>query len=339
MNENPIVIFKKRDFGEFISAPISFLTKEFKQLSLTLLLFVGPIILLNILVMKYMGLGYVQDVWNIIRSGGAIDYSQGYGYAFIIQLISLAETIVLYTVSAVYVKVYQTRGSGNFEIKDVTNEFSRRIGQTSLAMFLSFLIMIVGFFIFLIPGIYLAVVFYIFCAVIVFEEISFGEAFSRIFEIMKGNWWMTFGTFIVLALIAGIVNAIVSAILSSLFAFVGYSGIIFIIISTIKGVVSLFITSVLGLLPIFLYASFVADKENPVLMDRIDQITEENEDTNIFTVKNEEDEQKVEKEDDELIKKEEDPKTEDKWGEMFDDEEKNNRFESEDDNDRFKPKY
>ena len=104
--------------------------------------------------------------------------------------------------------------------------------------------------------------------------------------------------------------------------------------------ITILITAVLALLPIFLYTSFVTDKENPGLMDRINQISDDNDDVNIFEEKEQEEIQKTE--DDSLNNKEEAPKTEDDWGKLLDEQENKNRFEGEDDdneNDRFKPKF
>lgn len=108
---------------------------------------------------------------------------------------------------------------------------------------------------------------------------------------------------------------------------------------------SLLITSVIGILPVFLYTSFVNEKENPELMDRISKINENPEEANIFDV-NENAEEKqdstssVESKDENTIKKEDDQKSEDGWEKLLDDEEKKNRFDDKDDTiDRFKPKY
>ena len=336
MNENTVEVFKKREFSEFISTPITFLAQEFKLLAITFIVFVGPIILLNSIVLDYIGIGYTQDIFSVLKGRGSIQNYQGTGIPFIIYIINILQTIVMYTVAAVYVKLYLQRGRGNFQLADIWNEFILRIGHTILSMFLAFIMMVIGFFVFVIPGLYLSVVFYLFCVVIVFEELNFGSAFSRVFYIIKGNWWTTFGAFIVLAILAGIINLIISMVLGFVFSITGYSGIGYIFSSTLIGLVSVVISSVLGLLPVFLYASFVADKENPVLMGRIDQITDDNEEANIFEVKKEGDQ---EKEEDSLMKKEEVPKTEDDWSKLLDEQEKNNRFEGDDEIDRFKPKY
>lgn len=340
MNRNTVEVFKKREFSEFISTPITFIVQEFKLLAITFIVFVGPIILFNSIFLDYIGIGFTQDIFNILKGGGPIQNYQGTGIPVIIYIINILQTIVMYTVAAVYIKLYLQRGSGNFELADVWNEFILRIGHTILAMFLSIIMMFLGFLVFFIPGLYLSVVFYLFCTVIVFEELNFSNAFSRVFQIIKGNWWTTLGAFIILAILAGIINLIISAVLGLVFSFTGYSGIGYIFSSTIIGLVSVVISSVLGLLPVFLYASFVTDKENPGLMDRISQISDDTDDVNIFEVKEQDDNQNTE--DESLIKKEEASKTEDDLGKLLDDQEEKNRFEGEEgdkENDRFKPKF
>lgn len=337
MNENPIVIFKKRDFGEFISAPVSFFASEFKVLAKSLLFFVGPFVLLEVILTYFFHIGYNQDIFSLISEG---NNSVNSGGNLILRIVGLFQGIMLYSTVGVCIKLYVERGKGNFDTPDIWDGITKVYWPVLGGQFLAGLLIIVGALLLIIPGIYLGIVMSILFVIIIFEEEGVSKAISRAFEIIKGNWWMAFGAFIVMGLMLIIITALLSAITYLIFSMFGHGQIISAVSGTVVGFVTILMTSVLALLPVFLYTSFVADKENPVLMDRIDKISDD--DTNIFEVK-EIDDKKTEDdnkkfEDDTLINEEE-PKTENERGEMFDEEEKKNRFESEDENDRFKPKY
>lgn len=218
---NNIKIFQQRDFGELISAPITFFIKEFKKIFVTLLIFIGPFIVFNLILTRSLGAAFSQDIFNTLRYGDLTSVSFFSFEIILLYILSILQTAVLYTVLAIYIKLYRIHGSEGFLIQDIWDEFLKRIGQTIAAVFVSAVLIFLGSIFLVIPGIYLAVVFYIFCAVIVFEEIPFSQAFSRVFEVMKGNWWMTFGTFIIMAIIAGIINLIISSVLTMLFAMFG----------------------------------------------------------------------------------------------------------------------
>ena len=337
MNENTIEIFKKREFGEFISTPITFFVQEFKLLAKSLLFFVGPFIVLELVLINYFHLGYSQDFMDMFTEEGLAGNQRGNS---IIRLVELFQSVMLYSTMGVYVKLYVERGKGKFDTPDIWKGIRKFYWPVLGGQVLAGLMIVIGFLLIIIPGIYLAVVMSVLFVIIIFEEEGVGKAISRTFEIFKGNWWTAFGTFIVMGLMFFIIIALFGAIIGLIFSMFGYGQIISAFSDAIIGFVTILITAILALLPVFLYTSFVTDKENPGLMDRINKISDDNDDVNIFEVKEQDDSQNTD--DDSLVKKEEEPKTEDDWGKLLDDQEKKNRFEGEEDdkeNDRFKPKF
>jgi len=342
MNNNPIEIFKQRDFGEFISTPITFFIQEIKLLSKVLLIFVGPFIVLNVILVSVFHIGYDQDIFSMFTEQ---NYNQNSGGNLIIRLVDLFQSIMLYTSLGVYVKLYIERGKGNFDVQDIWQVLSKFYWPVLGGQFLAGIMIIVGILVLVVPGIYLGGVFSILFVVIIFEEEGVSKSISRCFEVIKGNWWTAFGTFIVMGIMFLVVSGILGLLLGLVFSVAGFSQIVSVFSGVIIGLVTIMLTAVLVLLPIFLYASFVADKENPKLMNRINDISE-TDDVNIFEVSgNKSDEQNMKEEststeENELLKKEEKPKTQDDWEKLLDEQEKKNRFEDgEDDIDRFKPKF
>lgn len=72
----------------------------------------------------------------------------------------------------------------------------------------------IGFILFIIPGIYLAVRFAFVPQVIVLEGASIGQAFDRSTELVRGSWWRVFGILLTVILIAGLAEGLISGIIS-----------------------------------------------------------------------------------------------------------------------------
>ena len=313
MDTNQTDFYKEREFGEFISTPITFFVQEFKLLFKGLLLFVAPFILLEVIMTYYLKLGFKQDMMTILKMGSNYNYSEMMGSNLLFSLLSLLQSAMLFTFLGVYVKLYIVSGRGNYGINDIWEGIKKFYFRVFFGNFVALTMIVIGLFLILIPGIYIGVVMWILAPIIVFEDESVGKSISRSFEVMKGNWWTTFGAFIVMYIMIIIIGAIFGLMLGLIIGRGGSGTAIISFSAIIGGLIQLLISSVLGIMPIVLYTSFTEKTEKPELMNRITQISEKEGDTNIFEV-NEDSENK---------------KT---------DESEENRFLNDEENDRFKPK-
>ncbi len=361
MNKQDIKIFQERDFGEIISVTISFFIQEIKSIIMVLLYFVGPFVLISSVLSSYFNLGTVNDFTKMIeifKGNNITQTTQNSGGTFIIILSNLLQGIMLYTVIGVYAKLYSEKGRGNFEMQDIWNELSKRYFSVLGGQILAGLMVVAGFILLIIPGFYLLIAVSLLFVVIVFEELSIGDSISRSFVLIKGHWWFTFGTFIVIGILTSVLSAMFVGAIGAA-SLIGSNQLVTTLFNVIIGFGSVIISAVSVFLPIFLYASFVTKKENPTLLDRITNINQNNENnSNIFEeskvleqedIKNEEQKTKNENDWEELLDKHK--KTIDKNKENTEkiiEEESNevkksktekNRFEDENENDRFKPKY
>jgi hypothetical protein len=75
---------------------------------------------------------------------------------------------------------------------------------------LLYILMIIGFMFCFIPGIYLSPIFALVPAIMVMENGSFGYAFNQSFKLIKDNWWVTFGTIVVMYIILYVLNLFIS---------------------------------------------------------------------------------------------------------------------------------
>lgn len=324
---------KERYFGELIGAPFYFIKQEFKPFARTLIRFAGPWVAVALLGMTLLS----NTLYQAFDSN--IDPSR----SFVIYLLVLGFFLMIGFLAALvtthsYVTLYVRNGKDNFTIEDVGDLVKRNVVKIFFAGILVYLMVVAGFFIFYLPGIYLAVALTFFSIIIVYEDASIGKSISRSFKVVKGHWWLTLGVTIVFSMIIASVSyifiipiyvVIIAAAIGG--TTIGAGSVIVIVLSVaLYFVAYIFFISLQQVLIGFLYFSLVTKKEGLGLFDRIDAINKEDdtEGTNIFEVKKEEQKQ----DDNSTLNNEDDIKKDI-------DETDNNRFEDENDNNRFKPKY
>lgn len=81
-----------------------------------------------------------------------------------------------------------------------------------------------AFIAFVIPGIYLAVAWAVAVPVLLFEDLRGFSALRRSRELLRGRWWPTAGLLLLVALVTGVVQAVINALLPALAAGAGGSG-------------------------------------------------------------------------------------------------------------------
>jgi hypothetical protein len=274
MNNNIVQIFRRRDFGELISTPITFFIQEFKLIMKVLLIFVIPFIALELILIFFFDIGTNQSAISDVFS--TQNTNQNLGSTLIIRLVGVFQNVMLYTVIAVYIKQYNLKGKGNFTISDIWQEIKKLFWPVFGGQFVAGLIIIVGTVFLILPGIYLAVVLSLVFAILVFEEDSIGSALSRSFDIMKGKWWTAFGAYIVMGLIVFLTVFIFATVIGFVFAFASGNEFISIFSIVLISLLTVSLLALFVLLPVILYASFITEKENPELMNRINDITKSN---------------------------------------------------------------
>ena len=86
-----------------------------------------------------------------------------------------------------------------------------RVGSALWVLLLLGLGLLVGFLLLLLPGIWLAVAWSLAITVLAIEDRRGTQALRRSFQLVRGRWWMTFGTLLAVVLLAGVVSALVQA--------------------------------------------------------------------------------------------------------------------------------
>lgn len=206
MPPKPIELLKARDFGELINDTFIFIRQNFKPLCKAFFTFCG------FFIVAFAVAGCMQQLRVVDMVNGTFSrntFSGSYGAfrsfgiefaaaMFFMFLTFNAISVVVYS----YMAIYQQKGQVKPTSEEIWGYFKyyylRILGATIVISILSCL----GAVFCLLPGIYLSIVFSFVSPIIIMENGSFGYAFNKSFQLIKDNWWITFGTLVVSWLIA-----------------------------------------------------------------------------------------------------------------------------------------
>ena len=215
MNQ-PIELRKSRDFGQIVGDSFGFLRENLKPLFRSLLIICGLFILIGTVtsVAQYMStVGLYGGTANLNQNDTYQVSSYTYSYLGTVMfnlLVTLLLEAFIHLTTLSYLAVYLQKNNQQPTFEEVWGYFRFYFFRVLGSSILLFLLIGVGFCLCVIPGIYLAIVFYLVIPIIVMENTSFSYAFNKSFQLIKENWWFVFGVILVLSLIVGVVNSVAS---------------------------------------------------------------------------------------------------------------------------------
>ena len=317
--EKPTVLLKKsRDFSDVINATFAFISQEFKNYGKVFLYYAGiPIVLAAIAGAFFSG----TEMSKMFSQMGTTEYPSeifGASYFFNVALIYLLSMVVYVFVSgltAAYLHLYTVKGRNGFEPNEVWRCFTTFVWKLvgfyllfffGIMLFGGFVAAILGslsvvgaggvgsavviFFsmlIFLVLVLYVSVPISMGYLVIYTESLSLGGLFKRVFELVKGFWWQSFGVIIVLLLIYSIVGSLfsipifISAILQGVLTATGGDPIVgenmtfTMILVSLIGTLGQFIMYPIILIGIGVqYYSLREQKDNEGLLEKVAEMAE-----------------------------------------------------------------
>lgn len=192
----------ERDFGGRLNVAFDFIRRNFVPLLTSMLVILMPLLALG------GGLGlllyrYLQNSSIASDAGSAGIVITGIGvFVFYLLIMSFLPATVVYS----YIKLYRERSESVFTVEQVLGELKNYWLRLLGAMIMTYIILIPAFILFIIPGIYLAIPMALIPYIMVAEDLSFFDAMSRAFKMVRDNWWETFGIMIVAAIIGSLFN-------------------------------------------------------------------------------------------------------------------------------------
>lgn len=199
-----------RDMGQTITASLDFVRRNFKNLIKILLVMVAPASVLTGLFTAYTFSDYFSFILSRPSDPSEI---QNYIWSLLPNFIGLMVTSIIASVGlivsvteyCIYVHRY---GLENYNFSEFLKECLRKAPSYLLILIVVGLMTSIGTVFCYLPGIYLMIVFSTVYAVKANENLSLGDSISRCFKIIKGNWWSTFGLYIVVTLGIGVLSSI-----------------------------------------------------------------------------------------------------------------------------------
>jgi hypothetical protein len=211
-----VELAKVRDFGEIISDTFLFIRQNIKPLMKYFFTFCGIFVAGGIICGALFQLKWTGTM-NGLRDGAfnTNEYRPspfrffGAEYLLFIFFIMMIYTTTIVTFLS-YIALYKEKDKQVPTTEEmwgyIKYYFLRILGSTLLLN----LLLGVGFVLCLVPGFYLAPIFALIFPIMVMENASFSYAFNRSFFLIKDNWWVTFGSLVVIWIIFYVAMMIVT---------------------------------------------------------------------------------------------------------------------------------
>ena len=221
MAEQKIELRKVRDFSENLSDTFLFIKQNLKPLLISFLTIAGIFLLassiLNGVYQSQVGGTMWKDIMDGARDGAAgrttrSPFEYFNGTYFFIPLLTWLGMTAMHVVIVAYMKLYEEKKNHASTTQEVWEVFKKYYFKVLISTLPVYIVIVIGFLFCLLPGIYLAVVLLPFPVVMIMEDVSFGTAFNRCFTIIKQNFWISLGIYIVVYLIYSFSSTIISSV-------------------------------------------------------------------------------------------------------------------------------
>lgn len=200
-----IIQFKKqRELGTILGDTFKFIRLQWKPLFGLIFRIAGPALILLVLAYVF----YMQTVFGslgILEGNPNFFGSSEFGFTIILSflliiLAGIAYYGLMYGTVMYSIQSYM-HNNGEIDKKEVITGVKRDFWKLMGISVLTGLMIVVGMLVCIAPGIYLAVVLATTYGVLVFEKRSVTDSISYSFELIKGEWWITFATLLVILIL------------------------------------------------------------------------------------------------------------------------------------------
>jgi hypothetical protein len=227
MAEQKVELRKIRDFSQNIGDTFLFIKQNFKPLMISFLTIAGVFLLAGAIVSGINQGNMGGNLWEEVMAGRSGRsrislFEILNGTYFLAILLTWLGVTAMHVVIISYMKLYEEKQNQSSTTAEVWEVFKKYFLQVLIYTIPIYLLIAAGFVFCLLPGIYLAVVLLPFSTIIIIEDASFGTAFSRCFEIIKENFWVSLGIYFIVYLIYGISSSIISLAIGAVFGGVSY---------------------------------------------------------------------------------------------------------------------
>ncbi len=226
MAQQKVELRKIRDFSENLNDTFLFIRQNVKPLLASFLGIAGIFMLVAAIVSGI----YQSDMGSVfeqIFKGGKIinndPASMINGQYFLVLFLSWLNIVAMQVAIISYLKVYEINNARTPSIDEVWAVFKSYFLLIFVYSLITAIAIAVGFVLCILPGIYLLIVLVPFPIIVMMEDRSFGDAFSRCFTLIKENFWISLGLYLLVYMIyafsSGIISTLVGAIAGVIYYF------------------------------------------------------------------------------------------------------------------------
>lgn len=195
---------KQRELGEILSAIFKFLRENYKVIFRIFFKLVGPAFLLLLAAISYYA-------WSTL--GGGMFGTTGFNSSnFIISgsLLLLAYLLFYTSMTGTINHIIRSyiKNNGDIQDSDVAAGLKADFGKILLLSVISGILIVAGFLLLIIPGIYISVPLSLATAVLVFRRNGVMDSISEAFQLVKNNWWMTFASLLCISLVVYLIGLV-----------------------------------------------------------------------------------------------------------------------------------
>ena len=212
-----------REFGENLNDTFVFIRQNFKSLLGPFFAICGVFMLaqavFNGMYQSTVFSGIFDQLFN-----GRPSYSAGTqpfehvfnGTYFLMILFTVLTFVAMPVTLGAYIKFYVENDGAQPTLEQVWALFKKYFFKMFLYSIPLYLLVVIGFVFCIAPGVWLAVTLAPFTLVVMIEDQNFSGAFYRCIDIVKDNFWISFGIYLVAGIIykfsSGIVSVVVGLI-------------------------------------------------------------------------------------------------------------------------------
>ena len=190
---------QERDLGATLQDASTFIKQNFfKMMKPTLLVVAIPLLLGSVMI--FTGLQDMFGNMEAMNEDPTMIFSF-MGEMFVSYFMIIIALILSYVMFYGYIKLY-VAGQEEITLGDLMPILKSKGISLTFSAILLFILMYIGLFLCVLPGIYLSIVFVHFFVISIVEETGFCETWKRSFFLIKDNWWYAFGLYFVTYLIS-----------------------------------------------------------------------------------------------------------------------------------------
>lgn len=201
-----IELAKTRDFGEIINDTFTFISQNWKPLLKSYAIICGFFIVANLVVallqqQKLVGAMETTNAYSVGYNYGR-RFASMFGLSYFLNLVFSLLTLTAITLLPLsFMALYKEKGNIAPNTEEVWGYFKHYFFRFLGSYIVVAIVLFIGFVLCLVPGLYLLPILSLILPIIVFENSGLGEGWSKAFQLIKENWWQTFGALIVITII------------------------------------------------------------------------------------------------------------------------------------------